>query len=222
VPYLLSGEVDLTKTDLMGPDGCISNTADNAGLLVAPSHVATTFENIWQKYCDTISRADFWALLGKIVVEKADPTHTINIPYQYGRRDNAQCAAGAGRLPNAQLGATMLQQVFVTQMGLTLSDAGMVGWDDSAGRDPPLFTLPAVFLYTVTLIGAHTLGHVHTAASGYGVAPSNPPRLDDNAWDSTPAAFDNKYYQALVNLPVSIVWTLYLSVQHSLLMPRPV
>ena len=63
---------------------------------------------------------------------------------------------------------------------------------------------------SVTLIGAHTLGHAHTAFSGYGTAPSNPPRLDDNAWDNTPASFDNRYYQNLINLPVRVTLSLQL------------
>lgn len=108
----------------MGPDGCMSSSGDNAGLIEANSLVRTVLEPIWQKYCDTISRADFWALFAKLVVEKADPTHTIRIPFQYGRVDSVACEAGAGRLPNAQLGRNMLQQVFVTQMGLTMNDAG--------------------------------------------------------------------------------------------------
>jgi catalase (peroxidase I) len=108
----------------MGPDGCLSNTGDNAGLLEAASVINTVLEPIWQKHCDVMSRADFWALFAKLVVEKADPTGSMHIDYQYGRVDSATCSAGAGRLPNAQLGHNMLQQVFVTQMGLTLDDTG--------------------------------------------------------------------------------------------------
>ena len=88
-------------------------------------HVTTLLEPIWQSYCGSISRADFWALIGKLAVEKADPTQTINIPYQYGRVDNADCSLGAGRLPNAQLGLSGLSQSFVTKLGLTLNDAGI-------------------------------------------------------------------------------------------------
>ena len=110
--------------DTMGPDGCISATSANAGLTESTSLVATVLEPIWQKYCDVISRADYWALFAKLVVERADPTHSMDIAYQYGRKDSAVCAAGASRLPSAQLGQNMFQQVFVTQMGLTLSDAG--------------------------------------------------------------------------------------------------
>lgn len=110
----------------MGPDGCLSSTSSNSGLIEENSLVSTTFEAIWQDHCDSISRADFWALLGKLVVERADPTRTINIDYHFGRKDSAQCADGANRLPNPQLGEDMFQQVFVKQMGLTLGDAGKI------------------------------------------------------------------------------------------------
>lgn len=161
--------------------------------------MSTTFEAIWQDHCDSISRADFWALLGKIVVERADPTNSISIAYQFGRKDNAQCDAGANRLPNAQLGEDMFQQVFVNQMGLTLNDAGNY-------IPHPIYRVRRfTFLFvhaTVTLLGAHTLGHVHTDVSGYGVPVGRNARPDDNAWDSSPASFDNRYYQNLINLPV--------------------
>jgi len=170
-----AGEVHLGTSDLMGPDGCLSQTASNAGLTEASSVVNTVMEPIWQKYCDKISRADFWALFAKLAVEKADPTHTISIAYQYGRVDNTECSAGTGRLPSAGLGLTELNRVFVTQMGLTLHDS-------------------------VALLGAHTLGHVHIANSGFGQLASdfpNAPADAINAWDNTPSQFDNHYYQNL-------------------------
>jgi len=172
-----AGEVNLATTDAMGPDGCL-NTAntDNAGLLEASSPVFSIIEPLWQTVCDQITRADFWALVAKTVVETADATHTISIPYQYGRKDNTVCTAGSGRLPSAQGGVSTINQVFVTQMGLTLNDA-------------------------VTLIGAHTLGHVHTQFSGYGFNVTAASSTLVNAWDNTPTVFDNQYYQSMLNIP---------------------
>ena len=123
-----AGEVDLTKpTDTMGPDGCLSSSGDNAGLVEPTSPVVTILEPIWQQYCDKISRADFWALFAKLVVEYTAKTATdsISINYQYGRKDKTNCEAGSGRLPNAQDGLNAINQVFVKQMGLTIDDAGM-------------------------------------------------------------------------------------------------
>lgn len=64
------------------------------------------------------------------------------------------------------------------------------------------FTLFVFKCIIVTLLGAHTLGHVHTDVSGYGVTTGQNQRPDDNAWDSSPASFDNRYYQNMIN----VVW----------------
>jgi hypothetical protein len=63
--------------------------------------------------------------------------------FQFGRKDAVFCPVPTDRLPKSQLGRSAIIQVFVTQMGLSLSDA-------------------------ITLIGAHTIGHVHPEVSGYG------------------------------------------------------
>ena len=49
------------------------------------------------------------------------------------------------------------------------------------------------FVYEVTLLGAHSLGHVHPAVSGYGYADASA-NIINNAWDSTPLILDNDYY----------------------------
>jgi catalase (peroxidase I) len=52
----------------------------------------------------------------------------------------------------------------------------------------------------VTLSGAHTIGHVHVQNTPFiGLPPSSSPNIVDNAWDDTPAAFDNRYYMNLLN-----------------------
>jgi catalase (peroxidase I) len=120
-----AGEVLLSsKTDKLGPDGCLSQSSDNAGLIESTSEVQFILEPIWQTVCDKISRADFWVLFAKLVIEQADNTHVIKIPFQFGRKDNVACDYGVGRLPNAQLGTDAIQKTFVQQMGLTLDDAG--------------------------------------------------------------------------------------------------
>jgi hypothetical protein len=70
----------------------------------------------------------------------------------------------------------------------------------------------------VALLGAHTLGHTHADASGYTTPlPANRPlQLTDNAWDSTPATFDNKYYQSMLDLPVRKSLHCFLKHQHFL------
>lgn len=174
-----AGEADLRTTDKLGPDGCLSNNESNAGLIENDSLVITLIEPMWQKYCDKISRADFWALMGKLAAERADPTRTLRIPFQYGRKDNIDCSAGANRLPRSQDGISEFQRVFVQQMKLTLYDA-------------------------VTLVGAHTVGHVHVKTSGFGVNLTPDELVTEflhNAWDETPASFDNQYFVSMLEEP---------------------
>lgn len=175
-----AAEFDQQSADSLGPDGCLTYTAGNAGLIESTSIVSLVFEPMWQNVCDKISRADFWMLLGKIVFEHsqfaaANNFTTVETTYSYGRKDSADCSAGVGRLPSAQSPDTEFDRVFVKQLGLSMSDA-------------------------VTLLGAHTLGHVHLENSGYGstVDPSLNPTT--NAFDLTPNVFDNSYYQQMVGV----------------------
>jgi hypothetical protein len=128
-----AGEAMMTNaTDLMGADGCLSDTDENKGLKEASSLVVSVMDPIWQQHCDRISRADFWVLFARLAIKRADPTGTIVINFYFGRKDTMSCAAGAGRLPNAQLGRSEFQRFFVQDLGLTLAEG-------------------------ITLIGAHTL-----------------------------------------------------------------
>eukprot|EP01038_Epipyxis_sp_PR26KG_P011324 gene11324-15188_t len=172
-----AGEFSLSATDAYGPDGCLSqSTGDNAGLIESDSIINTVFEPIYTKVKSyQLSRADFWVLMAKFSIEEAETTDRLVLPFQYGRVDNTACELSISRLPNAQMGRNMLTQVFVTQMGLTLDDA-------------------------TTLLGAHSLGRVHPTTSGYGATTgtSNDDTNTVNAWDATPAVFDNTYYINLI------------------------
>lgn len=119
-----AGEVDIQDpTDKLGPDGCLASHGGSEGL-VEPMVIANMYlEPIWQTMCDRISRADFNALFGTVAVERA-ADFAVDLTFQYGRRDNIECEAGEGRLPNAEGGLEELQRVFVNQMGLTMDDAG--------------------------------------------------------------------------------------------------
>ena len=118
-------DLDLTQSDLMGADGCIGDAHGSAGLIEQTSPIFTVFESIYQQFCDRINRADFFVLMGKLVIETAEPTNTIKLSFQYGRRETYDCSAGIGRDPNAQLGVHAIKQAFVVQMGLSYADAGM-------------------------------------------------------------------------------------------------
>ena len=198
-----AGEVDITASDIYGPDGCLSYDSANTGLVDLLSLVYYSVEPLYQQVCGLISRADFWVMLAKLALESAEPTGALTIDYQYGRID-AKWANGCsvyGRLPSSEGTVDEMYRVFVTQMGMDLNDAA-------------------------TLLGAHTLGHVHTYYSGYGTANSIADGYT-NGFDDTPHIFDNNYYyNMLINVSHNtfllsriVVWIV--DYRHGPLRPRP-
>lgn len=178
-------EGDLTDpTNTMGVDGCLSDATFksgstfgmpfNSGLTEPSSLIMSVLEPIWQNNCDLISRADFWAFFAILVLKHSDPTGSLEIPFQFGRVDARSCYMSSTTvIPDAQFGLAMLQEVFIDQLGLTARDA-------------------------VTLLGAHSLGHVHPERSGYGFSGDLSSLVMVNAWDDTPDVFDNKYYESML------------------------
>ena len=132
-------EFDRNQADALGVDGCVDlNHPDNNGL--AP--VIATLNEAHAPFCNIISRADFWVLAAKVAVESTSVEPGYTLPFRFGRRDAATCSYPGGRLPGAELGIEEIERVFVGQMGLTVRDAA-------------------------ALLGAHTLGRVEAANSGY-------------------------------------------------------
>ena len=197
-------DLDLTQPDLMGADGCIGDSQGSAGLVEpATSPIYTVMEPIYQANCDKINRADFFVLFAKFVVELSEPTNTIKLPFQYGRRETQDCSAGGagiGRDPDAQDGFAAIKQAFVTQMGLSYTDAGVLHIisQNYLSSDRTNFCI-------VVLSGAHTIGHVH--ASGYNGHPGADMSQDAtiNAWDQTPTLFDNGYFVQLLAVVTRLI-----------------
>jgi thiol-disulfide isomerase/thioredoxin len=100
-----------------------------------------------------LSEADLWGLAGAMAVEFLGGP---NIPYTFGRKDDAdgaRCPAH-GRLPDASQGAEHLRSVF-----------GRMGFSDQE---------------IVALSGAHTLGRCHLVRSGFdGPWTSNALKFDN-------------------------------------------
>lgn len=171
-------EFDVNSSDKLGCDGCLSDDEGNNGLSSEGSIILTVIEELWQKYCDKISRADFWALMGKFTVEASDETKSMNIKFSYGRPDSKSCDT-KGRLPGHQVGISEFHRVFENQMQLTLYDA-------------------------VVLSGGHTLGHVHTDVSGFGFFRSKRELQKEestNAWVRDPHVFNSDYYSSMIEIP---------------------
>ncbi len=118
-----AAEADLRTEDGYGPDGCLSYSSGNADLVAPTSIVNTVIEPMWQKYCDKMSRADFWVLFAKLALEKADGSHSLNLPFQYGRKDAKECGVSSSRLMDNQRGEADFFRVFLQQMQLSVNDA---------------------------------------------------------------------------------------------------
>ncbi len=142
-----AAEVDLRSNDQLGSDGCLSFTDANEDLIATSSVVNTVIEPMWQKYCDKMSRADFWVLFAKLALEKADGSHSLILPFQYGRKDAKECGVSTSRLMDNQRGEDDFFRVFLQQMQLSVSDA-------------------------VTLMGARSVGYHSGSAYSWDETPA--------------------------------------------------
>lgn len=151
---------------------CENNQAENAGLQLAMDFLGP----IAAKYAGKISIADLWALAASVGLDYSrvpppqratapvTPLATSPFKVRFGRTDKPYTASLPGsRLPDAESGWTSLKAIFVTGMGLTVSEA-------------------------VALFGAHSLGRLNAANSGYA-----------GPWDRSPTVFDNDYFPSLLD-----------------------
>ena len=92
-----AGEFRMDADDTFGPDGCLSRSDANSGLMESDVIAQAVLMPIWNKYCDKLSRADFIALIGAWSAEMGDRSQSLYIPKYWGRKDNEHCNSGAGR-----------------------------------------------------------------------------------------------------------------------------
>lgn len=174
-----------------GADGCLTEAGDHAGLHGAFDEVNLILEPIWQNFCDKITRADFWVVVASFALFGADTTNRLRdhpqafMPIQVGRADSCNCDAGqhlrdadgvldtnTHRMPVATRGIDTIQRVFVDQMGMTLQQA-------------------------TALLGAHSLGGMSPANSGFGVELSQQPV--QTPWVMNNEVLTNDYFLEMVD-----------------------
>ena len=63
----------------------------------------------------------------------------------------------------------------------------------------------------MTLLGAHSLGHMHINRSGYGFVDDKFLLEALNAWDDTPGVLDNDYYKQIIK-QVCVFVSIFLTV----------
>jgi len=165
--------------DFGGSDACTDmNNPDNRGLIKCLVQGEFSFSdslaNIFHKFCDRISIADFLVVAAEQVIRrtrdnvlKSDPNAPkidLRSNFKYGRKTRRECPDSARRLPDPEDGCAAVKDVFVDSLGLT--------WKESAA-----------------LMGVHTLGRARVSNSGY------------SGWWSSPQQsrlFNNDYYKSMV------------------------
>lgn len=150
---------------------CENSYSDNAGLQFAVDALAPVLAAHSNK---NVSVADFWVLAGITAIDfslvpvaqraTSSPPSTMFIPWMTGRNDlPANASSPSSRLPDAETGYETISDLFLSA-GLTTTDM-------------------------TALIGAHTLGRLNGANSGY-----------TGPWEAaSPFVFDNQYYNSLIN-----------------------
>jgi hypothetical protein len=134
------------ETHRMGPDGCFDPFHPaNAGLpddLWCNGCLLTNLYN--EKYAARqISRADFWIACANAVIRQTSVNNGLDLrdTFEWGRVDRNSCPGSGPRLPSPR-GCSQTEDVFLTRMGLTWTDA-------------------------TALMGAHTLGRGDVGFSGH-------------------------------------------------------
>lgn len=118
-----------------GADGCVDLTnSQNNGL----KSVVDSLAPVVLSAKGQLSQADVWALAAGVAIQAAGGP---SLQFRAGRVDASSCT-GQNNLPDAQLGVSMMQSIFVTRLNFTERE-------------------------TTALQGAHVLGSALSSNSGY-------------------------------------------------------
>lgn len=154
------------------------SNSDNAGLAM----IVDQLDNMWRgPACTRISRADFWYLGAKALVEIATPyvmgpafpqpppggpatfpLPNFHIPFFTGREDVATCDYAESRLPSANKNASEIKRVLIDSLGMTPREA-------------------------VSLMGGHTVGFLIANNSGF-----------QGSWKGRADVFSTGYFKTLL------------------------
>lgn len=172
------------KSSTGGADGCMNfNDPDNKGL--AQCLIRFKVQNIFEKYCDKLSLADFIVVMGEMVISRLETNYNADDPFNaetlafkfrenlmIGRQTLEKCPNAVGLMPNPEEGCEGLKRVFIDNIFKTK------------------FRHWHAWRAVAAISGAHTLGMAHVNNSGY-----------DGHW-STPAdqgKFNNGYYKSMLS-----------------------
>eukprot|EP00985_Skeletonema_marinoi_P010342 scaffold4863_cov149-Skeletonema_marinoi.AAC.1 len=145
-PPLNLFEVSFHETNTTQPTpqqrkGCITNSVYDE----IDRDIGCLLTNLYaSKYSERqISRADFWIACANAVIRQTSVNNGLDLrdTFEWGRVDANSCSGQGNRLPSPR-GCSQTEDVFLTRMGLTWTDA-------------------------TALMGAHTIGRGDTGFSGH-------------------------------------------------------
>lgn len=168
-----------------GSDGCFDlKDPDNMGLEQCLTD--SGLQTVYDKFCDTVSLADFIVIAAEAVTARTTTNYnssaefangtleaTFRDKFLAGRATTEQCPFINNRMPDAELGCTDLQSIFIEHI-----------FADTKGKDRNKWKLVAA------ISGAHTIGQATTANSGF-----------EGKWsdDANQDVFNNDYYKSIIN-----------------------
>ena len=120
----------------MGPDGCFDAAhSGNSGLPEDIWCADCTLTQLHEEKYSHISRADFWIAAANAVTRQTSVNNALDLrdTFVWGRRDADSCAGQGERLPTPG-GCADVQDVFLTKMGLSWTDAAALMGAHSLGR----------------------------------------------------------------------------------------
>ena len=162
-----------------GCDGCVDLlNADNKGLEVA----ITVLESIVSKFAvNGVTRSDIWALAAMTYADRHQGRPRIDFPFKwYGRPTCEMLNTVCHNVTGEDVPCSPTQGPHRVLPSSNLDTHGILDYFDK--------TFGFNAQETVALMGAHTLGKVQRANTGF----------VGDGWDSDPSLLDNAYFSGLV------------------------